>query len=223
MTATAALPGTPIEELIGGYRAKQISRRRLLTALTAAGASAAAAAALAAAADHATPPAQPLAGAAGRQGAHPAATAAAVDPVQAHAEHVARQVAGTAAPDRAGRAAAVARIMRDYSPRAVVHDPLFGAPLVGAAAIAVHKAAEAAAISDVSLTVLTRAVLGDQLFSTWEMTGVHDGPFYGYPPTGARVKMGGATVQTRDRDGRITSETLYYDAAAMQRQLAGGG
>jgi predicted ester cyclase len=219
MSATATLPA-PIEELIDSYRDRQITRTRLLATLTAAGASAAAAAALVNAADRATSPATPLAGSAAHQS--PPAAAAAVDPAQAHAEHVARQVAGTAAPDRAARAAAVSRIMRDYSPRAAVNDPLFGAPLVGTAAIAVHKTAEAAALSDVALTVLSRAVFGDQLVSTWEMTGVHDGPFYGYPPTGARLAMSGATVQTRGSDGKILAETLYYDAADMQRQLSGG-
>jgi predicted ester cyclase len=219
MSATAAVQaGTPIEELIGRYRERQIPRKRLVAALTAAGASAAAVAMLLNAAEHATPPSQPLASAAYHR---TTAAASTVDPAQAHARHVANQVAGTAAPTRAARAAAVAKIVNDYSPDAVVNDPLFGAPLVGAAAIAVHKTAEMAAISDASLNVLSRAVIGDQVFSTWEMTGVHDGPFYGYAPTGARIKTSGATIHTRGRDGKITSETLYYDAADVQRQLSG--
>jgi predicted ester cyclase len=216
--STATLSDTPLEELIGSYREHRLTRARLLAALAAAGASATAATALVQAADRASAPPQPLVAA-----AHQPAAAGVVDPARAHAEHVARQVAGTAAPDRAGRAAAVVRVLGDYSPHAVVHDPLVGAPLVGAAAIAVHKTAEAAALSDVSLTILSRTVLGDQLFSTWEMTGVHDGPFYHYAPTGARVQMSGATVHTRGQDGRIASETLYYDAADMHRQLSGQG
>ncbi len=218
MSATAAAQaGTPIEELIGQYRERQVPRKRLVAALTAAGASAAAVTMLLNAAEHATPPSRPLASVA----SHHLTAGATVDPAQAHARHVANQVAGTAAPTRAARAAAVAKIVGDYSPDAVVNDPLFGSPLVGAAAIAVHKTAEMAAISDASLNVLSRSVIGDQVFSTWEMTGVHDGPFYGYAPTGARIKTSGATVHTRDRNGKITSETLYYDAADVQRQLAG--
>ena len=219
MSATPAIgAGTPIEELLGRYRDKQLPRKRLVAALTAAGASAAAVAMLLNAADHATPPTQPLASAASH---NQAAAAAATDPAQAHARHVANQVAGTAAPNRAARAAAVGKIVSDYSSDAIVNDPLFGAPLVGTAAIAVHKTAEMAAISNVSLNVLSRLVVGDQLVSTWAMTGTHDGPFYGYAPTGARLKLSGTTVQTRGRDGKITNETLYYDAADMQRQLAG--
>jgi predicted ester cyclase len=219
MSAAAALQaGTPIEELIDGYRRQQIPRKRLVATLTAAGASAAAATMLLNVADNATSPSQPLASATSH---HLMTGVSAVDPAQAHARHVANQVAGTAAPTQGTRAAAVAKIVADYSPDAVVNDPLFGAPLVGAAAIAVHKTAEAAAISDASLNVLSRTVIGDQTFSTWEMTGVHDGPFYGYAPTGAQIKTSGATVHTRGRDGKITSETLYYDAADVQRQLSG--
>ena len=220
MSATSAIgAGTPIEELIGRYREKQIPRKRLVAALTAAGASAAAVATLVNAADNATPPSGSPARSASH---HQVAGAAAMDPVQAHARHVANQVAGTAAGTRADRAVAVGRIVGEYSSDAVVNDPLFGAPLVGAAAIAVHKTAEMAAISNVSLDVLSRSIVGDQLLSTWEMTGTHDGPFYGYAPTGAQIELSGATVQTRGQDGKITSETLYYDAADMHRQLSGG-
>jgi predicted ester cyclase len=220
MSATSGLgAGTPIEEMIGRYQDKQIPRRSLVAALTAAGASAAAVAMLLNAADNATPASQPLATPTSHQQAAGAAT---VDPAQAHAQHVANQVAGTAAPTQAARAAAVSRIVDDYSPNAVVNDPLFGAPLVGTAAIAVHKTAEMAAISNVSLNVLSRSMIGDQLVSSWEMTGTHDGPFYSYAPTGAQIKLSGTTVQTRGQDGRITTETLYYDAADMHRQLSGG-
>ncbi|MGO9322273.1 MAG: ester cyclase [Solirubrobacteraceae bacterium] len=135
---------------------------------------------------------------------------------------MANQVAGTTATTQAARAAAVSKIVSDYSSNAVVNDPLFGAPLVGTAAIAVHKTAEMAAISNVSLNVLSSSIIGDQLVATWEMTGTHDGPFYSYAPTGAQIKLSGTTVQTRGQDGKITTETLYYDAADMHRQLSGG-
>jgi SnoaL-like polyketide cyclase len=217
--AAGTATSTSIDELIGGYARERISRQRVLAALTAAGASAAAVGMLLNAVEQAAPPSVTIAaGAAHTQ----VLEASAVGHAQAHARHVADQVAGTKAPSRDGRAAAVAKMMGDYSPNAVVNDPLFGAPLVGAAAIAVHKTAEMAAISDVAFTVLSREVLSDQLFSTWEMSGVHDGPFYAYKPTGRRIHMSGATVQRRAGDGKLLSESLYYDAADMHRQLAGG-
>lgn len=224
MSASLALgTHTSIEELIGGYKQKRISRGSFLAALTAAGVSATVAATLLSATDDATAPVLAPATTAAAAGTHHrVAGAATLDPGQAHARHIAEQVAGTTATTPAARAAAVAKIMGDYSPNAVVNDPLFGAPLVGAAAIAVHKTAEMAAISNVSLDVLTRAVVADQVISTWQMSGIHDGPFYTYQPTGNRIELKGMTVQSRGRDGKITSETLYYDAVHMHRQLSGG-
>jgi predicted ester cyclase len=205
--------------MIARYQAKQMPRKSLLAALTAAGASAAGAAMLVNAAEHATPASPPLTAAGSH---HQTAGAATTDLAQAHVQHLANQVAGTAAPTPAARAAAVSRMIDDYSSGAVVNDPMFGAPLVGTAAIAVHKTAEMAAISNVTLNVLSRSIIGDQLVSTWEMTGTHDGPYYSYAPTGAQIELSGSTVQTRGQDGKITSETLYYDAADMRRQLSGG-
>jgi predicted ester cyclase len=209
--------GTTIEELIGRYQRREVPRKRVIAALTAAGASAALAASIVNSAENAKPVGQSLA-----PSHHQVAGAVAVDPAEAHARHVAGQVGVTAAATSQARRDALHKIVGDYSPNAVVNDPLFGAPLTGTAAIAVHKAAEAAAMSNVTLNILTRVMLGDQLVSTWEMTGTHVGQFYGYAPTGARISVTGTTVHTRGRDGRITTETLYYDAADVHRQLSGG-
>jgi steroid delta-isomerase-like uncharacterized protein len=217
MSDAAAVAGASIEELIGSYQERRISRRRLLAALSAAGASAAVAAALLNAAEHATPPGQSIAPALSSH--HQTLAAPAADLAQAHAQHISNQVAGTTATTASARAAAVARMLNDYSPNAVVNDPLFGGPLAGTAAIAVHKTAEMAAISEVSLQVLSRAVIGAQVVSTWVMSGLHDGPYYNLPATGKRIALSGVTVQTRGQDGRIITETLYYDAADMRRQL----
>jgi steroid delta-isomerase-like uncharacterized protein len=118
------------------------------------------------------------------------------------------------------RRLAVSKIMTDYRDDAIVNDPLFGKPLVGKAAIAVHKTAEMIALSDVEMDVTDRWTMGADLTATWEVTGVHSGPYYNLPATGKRIKITGATVVTR-RDGKISVETLYYDADEMLRQLKG--
>jgi predicted ester cyclase len=145
----------------------------------------------------------------------------AADHQQAHAQHVASQVGGTSAPTAAARAAAVDTTMQDYASTAVVDDPLFGQPLVGKAAIAAHKTAEMGAVSNVSLNVRHSFVFGDQLIAEWEMTATHDGPFLGFAPTGNQITQRGATAMTRDANGKIVRESLFYDAADMQRQLSG--
>jgi predicted ester cyclase len=210
--------GTSIESLIDRFHSGQMPRARLIAAVTAAGASAAAAAMLANVAEHATPVAQPHAVSLGSH--HQGAAAASLDLAKAHDQHLNDQVAGTSAPTPAARSAAVAKMMGDYSANAVVNDPLFGGPLVGTAAIAVHKTAEMAAISDVSLNVLSRSIVGNQILATWEMEGTHSGPYYTFPATGKQIQLSGATVQTRGQDGKIQVESLYYDAADMRRQLS---
>lgn len=213
----AATADNSIEGLIGSYRARQLPRARLLAALTAAGASAAAAAMLVNLAEQAGPVQPVLTSAASH---HQPAGTASVDMAAAHDEHLGNQMAGTSAVDAKARTAAVAQMMSDYSPRAVVNDPLFGGPLVGQAAIAVHKTAEMAAISDLSFNLISRAIVGNQILATWELEGLHSGPYYSLPATGKRIRLAGATVQTRGQDGKILTETLYYDAADMRRQLS---
>lgn len=120
------------------------------------------------------------------------------------------------------RRLAVAKIMHDYCDDAIVNDPLFGEPLVGKAAIAVHKTAEMIALTDVKIDVTDRWAMGNELVATWVVTGLNSGPFYNIPASGRRIKLTGATI-VRRRDGLIEQETLYYDADVMRRQLSGEG
>lgn len=210
--------GTSIESLLSSFQARRIPRGRLLTLLTAAGASAAAAGLLINVAEQAGE-AQPVITSVSSH--HQPAGTASVDLAQAHEQHLSNQMAGTSAPDAKARSAAVAEMMHDYSPNAIVNDPLFNGPLQGYAAIAVHKTAEMAAISDVTFKMLSRSVVGDQILAHWEMSGIHSGPYYNLPATGKRIQLTGATVQTRGQDGKILVETLYYDAQRMREQLSG--
>src|ERR1700761_2052325 len=120
------------------------------------------------------------------------------------------------------RRLAVAKIMHDYCDDAIVNDPLFGEPLIGKAAIAVHKTAEFIALTDVNIDVTDRWAMGNELVATWVVTGLNSGPFYNIPPSGRRIKLPGAPI-VRRRDGLIEQETLYYDADMMRRQLTGEG
>jgi hypothetical protein len=120
----AAGHAMPIEELVGSYRGKRISRQQFVTALTAAGATAAGVATFIAAADHqATTGSQATAQPAVQSAATPTAPMTAADHQQAHAQHVASQVGGTSAPTAAARAAAVDKTMQDYAASAVVDGP----------------------------------------------------------------------------------------------------
>jgi steroid delta-isomerase-like uncharacterized protein len=127
-----------------------------------------------------------------------------------------------APPDAAERRReAVARIMDDYADEAVVNDPLFAKPLVGKPAIGTHKLAEMIAISDINFDIGERWEEGNKVFANWKVTGMHSGPFYDLPATDKEIFLAGSTVVTRDDDGKIVEETLFYDADDMRRQLEG--
>lgn len=119
------------------------------------------------------------------------------------------------------RRQAVARVMEDYAEEAVVNDPLFARPLVGKPAIGTHKLAEMIAISDIEFDVGDRWEDGNKVFANWKVTGVHSGPFYDLPATNKPIVLEGSTIVTRDDEGKIVEETLFYDADAMRRQLEG--
>jgi hypothetical protein len=119
------------------------------------------------------------------------------------------------------RRQAVARIMDDYADGAVVNDPLFAQPLVGKPAIGTHKLAEMIAISDIDFEIGERWEDGKKLFANWTVTGIHSGPYYDLQPTNDQIVLKGSTVVTRDDEGKIVEETLFYDAEDMRRQLEG--
>jgi ketosteroid isomerase-like protein len=119
------------------------------------------------------------------------------------------------------RREAVARIMDDYADDAVVNDPLFARPLVGKPAIGTHKLAEMIAISDIDFEIGERWEDGKKLFANWTVTGIHSGPYYDLQPTNEQIVLKGSTVVTRDDEGKIVEETLFYDAEDMRRQLEG--
>lgn len=51
------------------------------------------------------------------------------------------------------------------------------------------------------------------------ISGRHDGPFRGLPPTGKAVELRGIAHFQFDAEGRIKRETVYYDALTLLHQL----
>lgn len=72
--------------------------------------------------------------------------------------------------------------------------------------------------SDAKLELRSRLVDGEQLATEWRFTGTHDGEFLGVPATGRAIETLGASVARVDRDGKIASETAYWDLANFLRQ-----
>jgi steroid delta-isomerase-like uncharacterized protein len=209
----------PLEQLVRRVRSQDLSRGRFIALLTGLGASATGIATLLASAE--------TAGAAGRPTppAHPH-TAAQRHNTHLHETHVRRQGALThgAAPAPEGGLSAdhtqrLQAIVEDYAPDAVVEDPLFAAPIVGKEAIAARKLAEMQGMRGVTIDVTHRFAHHNQVVAEWVLRGRHEGAIFGYPATGRQIEVRGVTVVTRE-DGKITRESLHYDAADVHRQLS---
>lgn len=224
-SASSPVPST-IEELLSQVRLGRLSRRRFLTTLAAAGASATAVATLTAVLKQSSHTAAPAnaSGSSATEGQN----------LKLHQQHIAHQSQSAPAPRSetapggplavtlaAGSARVeqmVQKLMEDYHEDAVVEDSLMEAPIVGRAAIADRKRAEFLGISSAAIHVSQRFALGDQVIAEWIVTGTHAGDLWGFPASGQAIHIRGLTAVTR-RDGKISKESLYYDAAEVRRQL----
>ena len=72
--------------------------------------------------------------------------------------------------------------------------------------------------SDARLELLTRLIDDDLVATEWRFTGTHDGEFLGVPATGQTTENIGASVSRVGPDGRIATETAYWDLASFLRQ-----
>lgn len=70
--------------------------------------------------------------------------------------------------------------------------------------------------------LITRWTIGENS-AVIEVTisGKHEGPFQGLPPTGHDVLLQGVGHFEFDEDGRIQHETVYYDSLTLVRQITG--
>jgi steroid delta-isomerase-like uncharacterized protein len=60
----------------------------------------------------------------------------------------------------------------------------------------------------------------NRVVMTWLWSGTHAGAVAGYPPTGRRITMSGATVYRFDADDRLTGHWQIKDALGVFQQLS---
>jgi steroid delta-isomerase-like uncharacterized protein len=220
-------PRQPISDLVHRLQTRDLSRNGFIAALTGLGATATGIATILAVAESAA-----AAGTASPNGGGHAGTTAqhhtnkklhhAHVQRQNHASQHAAQLAGAAPQqDRALPASLVQKldaVLADYADDAVVTDPLFAAPFVGKAAIRARKEAEMAGMAGLTITVTHRYAHGDEVVAEWVARGTVKGQFLGLAGHGRTIEMPGVTVVTRRAD-KVVKEALYYDLAALRRQL----
>jgi len=110
-------------------------------------------------------------------------------------------------------------IARFYTTAATVRDSAEPANAAsGSDAIAARARVVLSGFSDAKLEILTILVDGNRACVEWRFSGTHDGDFVGVSATGVSVDSVGAAVSEFDEDGKIISETDYWDVARFLRQ-----
>jgi hypothetical protein len=75
------------------------------------------------------------------------------------------------------------------------------------------------ALPDLAIEVKQRHVASDSLVVEVTIRGTHLGAWRGLPATGRRMEFALCGVYTFDADDRLAGERIYYDRAAVLRQL----
>ena len=74
------------------------------------------------------------------------------------------------------------------------------------------------AFTDARITIDDAIEDGDFVASRWTITGTHDGPFQGIPPTGKSITMPGVDM-SRVVDGKIAEHWAQFDLIAVLQQI----
>lgn len=108
-----------------------------------------------------------------------------------------------------------------WTDESVDHFLAAGQSVRGAPALAEWFGALFAAVPDWRLVIENVVDDGaDQVVVQWTGTGTFTGsPFLGIEATGRRVEINGCDVIRLDAEGRIDTNTVYYDGAAFARQV----
>ena len=72
---------------------------------------------------------------------------------------------------------------------------------------------------DANLEETSICVDGNRVCLEWRFTGTHDGEFAGVAATGRATQNIGVTVDEVADDGKIVSETAYWDLSTFLRQV----
>jgi steroid delta-isomerase-like uncharacterized protein len=214
----------PLDDLVERASTGNVSRRQMIAILTALGVSASATATIVGAAEwiHHHPSGEP-------GGRAPQILPQHRQHQQLHQQHIVTQTQfSNATPNAAFTPAALrdpalqARldaIMHDYHPDAVVHDMLAAGPIQGHDAIRTHKAQEFLSFSNLDFEVTRRYAVKDQVVAEWVARGILHGEFKGLVGNGSFFEIPGVTLVSRDAQGKIVKESIYYNLAHVQHYL----
>ena len=110
---------------------------------------------------------------------------------------------------------------RFWTDASVDHFLAAGQSVRGAQALTAWFRELLAAIPDFRMQIENTVDDGDrQCVVQWRASGTFTGgPFLGINPTGKRVELQGVDVFRFDADGKVDTNTVYYDGAEFARQI----
>jgi steroid delta-isomerase-like uncharacterized protein len=106
-----------------------------------------------------------------------------------------------------------------YAPNAVSRDITVTEPLEGRDSIRNAAAMYLRAFPDIHFDIRRIECDGDVICEEWRASGTHDGDLLGLEPTHRKGTTLGCNVIQVGEEGLIRSETTYWDAAGLYRQL----
>ena len=110
-------------------------------------------------------------------------------------------------------------VARCYAPDAVSRDVTLTEPLHGRTAIRNAAEMHMTAFPDIRFEIRRLTCDGDVVCEEWRATGTQHGDLMGLKATGRSGTTAGCNVLELSPDGLIKSETTYWDAVGLYRQL----
>ena len=75
------------------------------------------------------------------------------------------------------------------------------------------------AAPDLFIDIRRRHTTDEAIILECEISGTHEGPWRGLPPTGRRISVPICAVYTFDDNDKLAGERIYYDRATVLNQL----
>lgn len=113
----------------------------------------------------------------------------------------------------------LAGIMATFGQDAAYEDTSWGEHHVGRSSVEQYYRDTLTALPDLRIEVHDRVVTEDAVVLQVLISGTHMGPWRGLPATGRPVRFSLCGIYRFTSDGMIASEKIYYDRAAILRQI----
>lgn len=105
-----------------------------------------------------------------------------------------------------------------FGPDPLVHGPAYAQPLTSAEEIKAHVEEIHTAFPDLVHEITAQLAEGEKVVTYFVVTGTHEGPFLGIPPSGNRIEVPGISIETI-RAGKIVESWGIADALLLLQQV----